>query len=87
MTRSVFACLLAVAGLSVAVARLRSDLLTTLRFVVGAAIALAFQQRILFEFALDIGDQIEVRQLQQLDGLHQLRRHHQRLALADFETL
>ena len=33
---------------------------------------------------LDIGNQIEVGELQQLDGLHQLRRHHQGMALADF---
>ena len=47
--------------------------------VFGAAI----EQRIAFEFGLDIRDQIEVGELQQLDRLHQLRRHHQRLALAE----
>ena len=47
----------------------------------------ALEQRVAFEFALDIGRQIQAGELQQLDGLHQLRRHHQRLALAEFESL
>ena len=41
----------------------------------------AFEQGVLFELPLDVGGQIQVRELQQLDGLHQLRRHHERLAL------
>ena len=47
----------------------------------------ALQQRIFFELALDVGGQIQVRELQQLDGLHQLRRHHERLALAHLQSL
>ena len=50
-------------------------------------VAGALQQRIALELALDIGGQIQTRELQQLDGLHQLRRHHQRLALAELESL
>ena len=41
------------------------------------------QQRIALQFLLDESGQVEVRQLQQLDRLHQLRRHHQRLRLAE----
>jgi hypothetical protein len=57
---------------------------------VAAAFALplrTLQQRIALEFPFHIGGQIEVRELQQLDGLHQLRRHHERVALPDFESL
>jgi hypothetical protein len=46
-----------------------------------------FQQRIAFELTLDIVGQVEIRQLQQLDGLHQLRRHNERLALPEFKAL
>ncbi|MGY4317063.1 hypothetical protein ACVWW1_006390 [Bradyrhizobium sp. JR3.5] len=41
------------------------------------------EQRIALQLFLDKGRQIQVRQLQQLDRLHQLRRHHQRLRLAE----
>ena len=47
------------------------------------AVAGALQQRIALQFLLDKGRQIEIGQLQQLDRLHQLRRHHQRLGLAE----
>ena len=47
----------------------------------------ALEQRILLEFGFDIGGKIETGELQQLDGLQQLRRHHQRLALAELESL
>ena len=47
----------------------------------------AFEQGILFELPLDVGGQIQVRELQQLDGLHQLRRHHERLALPHLQAL
>ena len=47
----------------------------------------ALEQGILFELPLDVGGQIQVRELQQLDGLHQLRRHHERLALAHLQSL
>ena len=43
------------------------------------------EQRIAFQLLLDISREIETRELQQLDGLHQLRRHHQRLALAELQ--
>jgi hypothetical protein len=39
-----------------------------------------------FELVVDISGQIQVRELQQLDRLHQLRRHHQRLGLAEFQS-
>ena len=39
----------------------------------------------IFEFFFDVGSKIQVRQLQKLDRLHQLRRHDQRLALPEFE--
>ena len=47
----------------------------------------ALQQRIALELAFHIGRQVEIGELQQLDGLHQLRRHHERLALPEFESL
>ena len=47
------------------------------------AVTGAFQQRIALQFLLDEGREVEIRQLQQLDRLHQLRRHHQRLRLAE----
>ena len=47
------------------------------------AVAGPLQQRIALELLLDEGRQIEIGQLQQLDRLHQLRRHHQRLGLAE----
>ncbi len=48
------------------------------------AVAGALQQRIALQFLLDEGRKVEIRQLQQLDRLHQLRRHDQRLRLAEF---
>ena len=53
----------------------------------AVAIGRAFQQRIAFKLALHIGGEVEIRELQQLDGLHQLRRHHERVALPEFESL
>ena len=41
----------------------------------------------MLELVLHIGREVEIGELQQLDGLHQLRRHHQRVALPDFESL
>ena len=55
------------------------------RFALG--FGSAFQERIALELVVHIGGQVEIRELQQLDGLHQLRRHHKRLALPDFELL
>ena len=54
------------------------------RLAVGVA---GLEQRVALELGVDIGDQVEIGELQQLDGLHQLRRHHQRLALPDLESL
>lgn len=48
-------------------------------------LVLAFQQRVALQFGLDVGGQVEAGKLQQLDRLHELRRHHQRLALAEFQ--
>ena len=45
------------------------------------------EQGIALKFGFDIGDQVEIGELQQLDGLHQLRRHHQRLALPKLKSL
>ena len=47
------------------------------------AVTGAFEQRISLQFLFDKGRKVEIRQLQQLDRLHQLRRHHQRLGLAE----
>ena len=46
-----------------------------------------FQERVLFQLGFAIFGQLDVRQLQQLDRLLQLRRHDQRLALTDFQPL
>ena len=46
----------------------------------------ALQQRIAFEFALDEMLQFEMRQLQELDRLQQLRRHDQGLPLAQLHA-
>ena len=45
-----------------------------------------FQQGVTLELPFDVGGQIQVRKLQQLDGLHQLRRHHERLALPHLKS-
>ena len=45
----------------------------------GVAPLLAFQKRVRFELAFDEFGQLDVRQLQQLDRLLQLRRHHKAL--------
>ena len=47
----------------------------------------AIEQRIAFELLFDIIGEFEIRKLQQLDRLLQLRRHDQRLALPHFESL
>src|SRR5262249_38994036 len=47
----------------------------------------ALEQRIALEFAFDIGGKVQIGELQQLDGLHQLRRHHEGMALPKFESL
>ncbi len=44
-----------------------------------------FKQRIAFELALDVLRQLDVRQLQQTDGLLQLWCHHQLLALSELQ--
>ena len=62
----------------------RTETLTTRHRV---AFAGPLQQRIALELPFHVGDQIQVRELQQLDGLHQLRRHHERLALAHLQAL
>ena len=57
------------------------------RFRFTRAVTVTFQQWIALELSLDIGGEVEIRELQQLDGLHQLRRHHQGLALTKLESL
>src|SRR4029450_5379955 len=47
----------------------------------------ALEQRIALELSFHVGGKVQVGELQQLDGLHQLRRHHKRMALPDFESL
>ncbi len=51
------------------------------------ALAGALEEGVAFKLPFDIGGQIQVRELQQLDGLHQLRRHHERLALPHLKFL
>jgi hypothetical protein len=53
----------------------------------GGRAVVALEQRILLQLALDIGRELQIRQLQQLDSLLQLRRHHERLGLAEIESL
>ena len=54
-------------------------------FSIGFAMGVvALQQRIALQLAIDIGVQLEARQLQQLDGLLQLRRDDKALALPNF---
>ena len=48
---------------------------------------IAFEQRVLFQLAFDVLAELDVRQLQQLDGLLQLGRHDQRLALFERQVL
>ena len=43
---------------------------------------LAFEQRIALELGFDEGGELDIGELQQLDRLLQLRRHHQAVALA-----
>ena len=51
------------------------------------AVAGALEQRIFFQLGVDVSRKVKAGELQQLDGLHQLRRHHQRLGLAELESL
>ena len=53
----------------------------------GIVCFLALEQRIALELALDIVGEFEIRQLQQLDRLLQLRRHDQGLALLQLQPL
>ncbi len=46
----------------------------------------AFQQGVALEFLLDEGGDLQIGELQQLDRLTKLRRHHQRLAVAKIEA-
>jgi hypothetical protein len=55
------------------------------RGVVGAQLA-RFEQRVAVQRLANEGLDFEVRQRQQLDRLLQLRRHHQRLRLAEIEA-
>ena len=50
-------------------------------------LAAALEQRVLLKLAFHVGGQIEIGELQQLDGLHQLRRHDERLALSYLKSL
>ena len=54
-----------------------------LGFARGRLVIGPFQQGVTLEFLLDEGREIEIGQLQQLDRLHQLRRHDQRLRLPE----
>ena len=45
----------------------------------------AFQQRVALELFLDKGGDLEIGELEQLDGLTQLRRHHQRLRVSELQ--
>ncbi len=50
-------------------------------------VLVAIKQRISLELLLDIGGELEIGELQQLDGLLQLGRHHQGLPLAKLKSL
>src|SRR6266511_5745724 len=47
----------------------------------------AFEQRIALELSFHVDGKVQIGELQQLDGLHQLRRHHKRMALPNLESL
>ena len=49
------------------------------------AALVALQQRIALEFLIDEGGNFHVRELQELDGLPQLRRHHQTLRMSQLQ--
>ena len=51
----------------------------------GMKILGALEKRIALEFVLDIGGKFDIGQLQKLDRLQELRRHHHRLALTHDE--
>lgn len=55
-------------------------LLCALAFAVAA-----LQERVALHFGLDIAREVETGHLQELDRLHELRRHDQGLALTDFQ--
>ena len=55
---------------------------TAIVAALGFALICPFEQWVTLKFGVHMGDQVEVGQLQQLDRLHQLRRHHQGLGLA-----
>jgi hypothetical protein len=59
------------------------------RRLIGTRLVLAgaLEQRIALELVLHVGGEVQIRQLQQLDRLHELRRHHERLALANQQLL
>ena len=69
-----------------ALARLGAGLAGAGRRLVARWLA-EFQKRVLLDLGLDEFAQFEVRQLQQLDRLLQLRRHDQRLALPKLQAL
>ena len=56
-------------------------------FTRSASLASGLQQRVALKLGVDVGGEVEVGELQQLDRLHELRRHHERLALPDFKSL
>ena len=47
----------------------------------------SLEQRIAFELPFHIRRQVQIGELQQLDGLHQLRRHYEGMALPKLESL
>jgi hypothetical protein len=47
----------------------------------------ALEERIPLKLGLDVGGKVELRQLQELDRLQELRRHYQGLALTHFQPL
>jgi hypothetical protein len=54
---------------------------------VTLAVPGALEQGIALELGLHVGGEVQIGELQQLDGLHQLRRHDERVALPDFKSL
>ncbi len=53
----------------------------------SVAFSSSLEQRIAFELPFHICGQVQIGELQQLDGLHQLRRHYEGMALPKLESL
>jgi len=52
----------------------------------AVGVLVTFQQGVALEFLLDVGRELDIRELQQFDRLLQLRRHDERLRLSQLEA-